>query len=230
MHISHKLCVTHFYHCTIFHTRPALKQHLTALIEFYCNWLICCVQTFVHQATERHVLYCKRDELCWSDGIQGRWGRWSVFTQGVGSYGLMFCSRKTSGVCQCVSVLPDLLCLSLSLFYGCMCSAIISSLSRTPLRRIWTHSWTPVAPVGRWQTPERDLNRRYITWLRTTQNRSVKLILGRKMSFYLLNTESACAIHVLLEFVKSKVNFKLQIAYIKKWQMVIFIKTILTKK
>lgn len=226
MHISHKLCVTHFYHCTKYHTHPAL----TALIEFYSNCLICCVQTFVHQATERHILYCKRDELCWSDGIQGRWGRWSVFTQGVGSYGLVFCSRKTSGVCQCVSVLPDLLCLSLSLFYGCICGAIISSLSRTPLRPIWTHSWTPVAPVGRCPTPKRDLNRRYITWLRTTQNRSVRLILGREMSFYLLNTESACAIHVLLEFVKSKFNFRLQIAYIKKWQMVIFIKTILTKK
>lgn len=153
MHISAVACLTHFYHCMIYHTHSAPKQHLTALIKFYSNWCICCVQTFVHQATEQNVLCCKWDELCRSDGIQGRWGRWSVFTHGVGSYRLMLCSRKTWGVCRCVSVLPDLLRLLLSLFYGCVCVAVISSISRTPLRPIWTCSWTLVAPVRRCPTP-----------------------------------------------------------------------------
>ncbi len=77
-YISRILCLTHSYHRVIYHANLALKRRFTALIEFYSNWCICCIQTFVHQATERHVLCCKRDELCWSDEIQGPDGVFSL--------------------------------------------------------------------------------------------------------------------------------------------------------
>lgn len=54
-----------------------------------------------------------------------------------------------------------------------------------------------------------------------THFRSWDEFVSAKPSVY---TESACAMHGLLEFVKYKANFRLQIAYIKKSKMEIYIK------